>query len=176
MVPTRQAAVSPSRSTLTGAELPQAKKKVLGLCRQGHFGRVQLFATLWTVACQASVSTGSSRQEYWSVLASTDCQTLLKHYTSGCPSYQLPWVPGAARAPATQAAAPRPHVAHTGANASPPGQPQEQTLVDDPHAEVEMNPQLKPRGSVAKEETQNLPTSYTSCRLNPHHQLRRLCV
>ena len=26
------------------------------------------FATLWTVACQASLSTGLSRQEYWSML------------------------------------------------------------------------------------------------------------
>ena len=29
---------------------------------------VQLFATLWTVACQASLSMGFSRQEYWSGL------------------------------------------------------------------------------------------------------------
>ena len=27
---------------------------------------VQLFATLWTVACQAPLSMGSFRQEYWS--------------------------------------------------------------------------------------------------------------
>jgi len=40
----------------------------------------------------------------------------------------------------------------TGANPTPPGQPQEQTPVDDPHAEVEIKPHLKPRGSVAKEE------------------------
>ena len=26
------------------------------LCMQGHFGSVRLFATLWTVACQASLS------------------------------------------------------------------------------------------------------------------------
>ena len=31
-----------------------------------HFSRVQLFATLWTVARQAPLSMGSSRQEYWS--------------------------------------------------------------------------------------------------------------
>ena len=31
-------------------------------------------------------------------------------------------------------------------------EPQEQTPVDDPRAEVEIKPQLKPRGSVAKEE------------------------
>ena len=30
--------------------------------------RVQLFATLWTVACQALLSMGFSRQEYWSGL------------------------------------------------------------------------------------------------------------
>jgi len=31
--------------------------------------------------------------------------------------------------------------------------------VDDPHAEVEIKPQLKPRGSVAKEEDPKSPTS-----------------
>jgi len=44
--------------------------------------------------------------------------------------------------------------------------------VDDPHAEVEIKPQLKLRGSLAKEE--DLPSSCTSCRLNPHDQLGRL--
>ena len=65
----------------------------------------------------------------------------------------------------TQAAAPPPHLALTGANPSPPGQPQEQTLVDDPHAEVEVKPQLKPRGSVAKEEDPK-----------PPHQLYKLQI
>ena len=32
------------------------------------FSRVLLFVTLWTVACQASLSTGFSTQEYWSGL------------------------------------------------------------------------------------------------------------
>ena len=32
------------------------------------FSNVQLFATLWTVACQAPLSMGFSRQEYWSGL------------------------------------------------------------------------------------------------------------
>ena len=32
------------------------------------FSRVQLFMTLWTVACQAPLSMGLSRQEYWSGL------------------------------------------------------------------------------------------------------------
>jgi len=52
----------------------------------------------------------------------------------------------------TQAAAPPPHLALTGANPSPPGQPHEQSPVDDPQAGVEIKPQLKPRGSVAKQE------------------------
>ena len=119
---------------------------------QGRFGCVQLFETLWTVACQASLSGRFSRQEYWSVLANTGCHTLLEHYIPFCPSHQFPWVPGASRTPVTQAAAPPPHLALTGANPSPPGQPQEQSPVDDPQAGVEIKPQLKPRGSVAKEE------------------------
>ena len=32
------------------------------------FSHVRLFATLWTIACQASLSIGFSRQEYWSGL------------------------------------------------------------------------------------------------------------
>ena len=33
-----------------------------------HFSHVQLFVTPWTIACQAPLSTGFSRQEYWSGL------------------------------------------------------------------------------------------------------------
>ena len=33
-----------------------------------HFSHVRLFATPWIVACQASLSMGFSRQEYWSGL------------------------------------------------------------------------------------------------------------
>ena len=33
-----------------------------------HFSPVNLFVTLWTVACQAPQSMGFSRQEYWSGL------------------------------------------------------------------------------------------------------------
>ena len=32
------------------------------------FSRVRLFVTAWTVACQAPLSMGFSRQEYWSGL------------------------------------------------------------------------------------------------------------
>ena len=56
----------------------------------------------------------------------------------------------------TQAAAQPPYPALTGANPSPPGHTQEQTQVDDPYAEVEIKPQVKPRGRVDKEEDPKL--------------------
>ena len=37
-------------------------------CMQSCFSHVWLFATLWTIACQTSLSMGFSRQEYWSGL------------------------------------------------------------------------------------------------------------
>ena len=37
-------------------------------CVLSHFSHVQHFATPWTVALQASLSMGFSRQEYWSGL------------------------------------------------------------------------------------------------------------
>ena len=33
-----------------------------------HFSRVRLFVMLWIVACQAPLSMGFFRQEYWSEL------------------------------------------------------------------------------------------------------------
>ena len=41
------------------------------MCVLGCFSPVRLFATLWTVAYQAPLSTGFSRQEYWSGLPFT---------------------------------------------------------------------------------------------------------
>ena len=38
------------------------------VCVLSHFSCVWLFVTLWTVACQAPLSMGFSRQEYWSGL------------------------------------------------------------------------------------------------------------
>ena len=38
------------------------------MCVQSRFSHVQLFMTLWTVACQAPLSMGFPRQEYWSGL------------------------------------------------------------------------------------------------------------
>ena len=37
-------------------------------CVLSHFSPVRLFVTLWTVACQALLSMGFSRQEHWSEL------------------------------------------------------------------------------------------------------------
>ena len=39
---------------------------LVDLCLLSLFSHVGLFATLWTVACQAPQSLGFSRQEYWS--------------------------------------------------------------------------------------------------------------
>ena len=35
------------------------------VCMLSHFGHVWLCAPLWTIACQAPLSTGFPRQEYW---------------------------------------------------------------------------------------------------------------
>ena len=40
---------------------------LLGACAQS-LSRVRLFVTPWTVACQASLSTGYPRQGYWNGL------------------------------------------------------------------------------------------------------------
>ena len=40
----------------------------LWVCVLSHFSRVRLFVTPWTVALQAPLSIGLSRQEYWSGL------------------------------------------------------------------------------------------------------------
>ena len=37
-------------------------------CMLSHLSRVRLFVTLWTVAHQAPLSMGFSKQEYWSGL------------------------------------------------------------------------------------------------------------
>ena len=39
---------------------------MLHACVPSHFSRVQLFATLWTMAHQTPLSMGFFRQEYWS--------------------------------------------------------------------------------------------------------------
>ena len=50
------------------------------------------------------------------------------------------------------------------------------TPVDNPHAEVEINHNWNPEAVCLRKKTQNLPTSCTSWRLNPHDRLGRLCI
>ena len=57
-VPRSQAAASPSCSTLNWGRAATGKES---LSVQGHLGCSQLFVTLWTVACQASLSGGVLR-------------------------------------------------------------------------------------------------------------------
>ena len=38
-------------------------------CMPSHFSHVQFFVNLWTIPCQAPLSMGLSRQEYWSGLS-----------------------------------------------------------------------------------------------------------
>ena len=64
----------------------------------------------------------------------------------------------------------------TGEDPGLPGQPQEQTPVDDPQAAVEIKPQLKPRGRVAKEEDPKPSHQLYKLQINPHDKLSRLCV
>ena len=66
----------PEVGTLGIGTCPKPSKKHIlfsldranGACMLSHFHCVWLFATLWTVAHQPSLSMGFSRQEYWSGL------------------------------------------------------------------------------------------------------------
>ena len=46
------------------------------VCVLSHFSHFQLFANLWTVAHQAPLSMGFSRQKYWSGLSCPPCEYL----------------------------------------------------------------------------------------------------
>ena len=48
--------------------IPLWNPVLLNICMLSHFSCIRLFANLWTIACQASLSMGFSRQEYWSGL------------------------------------------------------------------------------------------------------------
>ena len=61
--PASQASAPPSCPSHWGRAATGKKKKVLCLFAQGHFGHVQLFVTLKTVACQAPLSGRGALQE-----------------------------------------------------------------------------------------------------------------
>ena len=54
------------------------------LCVLSLFSRVWLFVTLWTVAYQAPLSTGFSRQEYWNGLSCLPPEDLLTQGSNPC--------------------------------------------------------------------------------------------
>ena len=49
-------------------KLTQHCKPTSRACILSHFSCVRFFVTLWTTACQASLSMGFPKQEYWSGL------------------------------------------------------------------------------------------------------------
>ena len=81
--------IEPSTSALevqslnhwTTREVPE-----LCACVLSHFSCVQLFVIQWTVACQAPLSMGFSRQEYWTGLP---CPPTLSWESSNSTLHQL---------------------------------------------------------------------------------------
>ena len=68
--------------------------KYMGYEKAKLFSRVQLFVTPWTVACQASLSMGFSRQKYWSGLPFPSPGDLLDPRTeSASPALQADSLP-----------------------------------------------------------------------------------
>ena len=63
-------------------------------CVLNHFSHVQLFVTLWTVAHQAPLSMGFSRQEYWSGLPCSPPGDLPDTGIKPCFSCLLHWQVG----------------------------------------------------------------------------------
>ena len=76
------------------------RNDALGLCgfctksMLSCFGHIQLFATLWTVACQAPLSMGFSRQEYWGGLSCPPPGIFPTHRLNPCLLYLLHWQAG----------------------------------------------------------------------------------
>ena len=137
-VPASQAASPPSHSTLTGAELPQARKSCIYAGRVASFMSNSLHpCRLWParLLCQEG-SPGKNTGACWPI------QVAIPFWSTIFPAALAanPRVPDAARTPATQAAAPPPHLALTGQNQVLQGSLRSKTPVDDPHAEVEIKP------------------------------------
>ena len=130
-------------------------KKVLHLCTQDRFGHVWLFATLWSAEC--GLPGFCVRKGFLQARIMGHIGQYRLPYPSRVLYFLLPWLPTPLSTWCCQnpcdpsscpTSTPGPHGgkakssrAASGANPS-----------DDPHAEVETKPQLKPRGSVAKEE------------------------
>ena len=66
----------------------------LKVCFLSPFSRIQLFLTLWTIACQAPLSMGFSRQEYWSGLPCPPPGIFLMQGLNPCLLRLLHWQAG----------------------------------------------------------------------------------
>ena len=73
-------------------------------------------------------------------MANTGCHILLEHIFPAALDTNFPEYLVLPEPLRPQAAAPPPPLAFIGADPSPPGKPEEQIPVDDPHAEVEIKP------------------------------------
>ena len=65
--------------------------KTICVCVLSHFSRVQLFVTLWTVACEAPLSMRLSWQEYWNGLPFPPPVALLTLGLTLCLLWPLHW-------------------------------------------------------------------------------------
>ena len=63
--PPGEGSPSLNRATLITSSQTSFQGKGCGACMLSRFSHVQLCATLWTIARQAPLSMGFSRQEYW---------------------------------------------------------------------------------------------------------------
>ena len=63
----------------------------ISACMLSRFSHVQLFVTLWTAACQAALSRGFSRQEYWSGLPCPPPGIFLTQGSNPCLLCLLHW-------------------------------------------------------------------------------------
>ena len=63
-------------------------------CRLSCFSRVQLCVTQWTIACQAPLSIGFSRQEHWSGLPFSSPGDLSNQGSNPCLLHLLHWQAG----------------------------------------------------------------------------------
>ena len=176
-VPTSQAAVAPSCSAFTGAELPQAKK-VLYLCTQGHFSCVW---TLWSpVDCglpgfpvREGGSPSKNTGAYWPVLvAITFKSTIFSAALAANPlstwCCQNPCDPSSCTTstPGPHRGKPKPSRATSGAN------PAEQ-----PTHRGEKKITIETQGQCGWERRpKTFPPAIKAGRLNPHDQRGRLCV
>ena len=70
LFPSQEGCLSPPHTAFpSAAGIPALSlREHVRVCELSHFSCVQLFVTLWTTACQAPLSVGFSRQEYWSGL------------------------------------------------------------------------------------------------------------